>query len=1061
MRQAVLTKSKNYVWKMAVALLLMALALGIFPIRQADAIPDYHRREMLRLEKSYKDILADANGPAQAAAKLQGIADQEQLEKEIVGFAKAVHGLKAFDKAAETFDILIQKQDLPSAILAADILLKIADTVATSSYGLSKELRSFPDELCERSASLMDYPNPLVQAMGEWMISLRVKKQTATTKKLDETFRPGKSKQAWYVKWEQREANFDLEDNYCRQLIQMNRHRTAAGVAEDVEKVAARMSKLLADPKTKKDEAPVAAYETALANAREAASGSNLTQAHIAYIILRKAARDVIVASRYEFPREGVAFYTNPTITGGVWNVNVVVTGRTNIPLGDLYVKKNSDPAKAATALKIEEKIGAGSIRGLDLNWDGDKLLFSYWMQPITGEAPFGWDYTKNASLFTTDLQGSELTRLTNAPGSNDVEPCFLPNGGYIFASDRSSYGNQCAGPFLQNKRCTTLFRLDPSRDKEPVAISNNKDFDRHPHVLNDGTVVFMHWEYQERGLYNLHTAWRCRPDGTNMDALYKQHIDVPMSIRDVQQVPGSDLCVATAQGHHDAHNGPVITFNPALGINNADSMRLITPGTSSVEGGLGPLNNQIVEEGGVENRGGFFINPFPMSEKAFLVGHEMTGNECEYGVYYIDVWGNRELIHRDKNMSCFMPHPLRQREKPPVVADTVNPNINYAMAFLENVYLDLPGVEEGAVKYLRMNQRLFLPAPVDYEDRNYDHNHLHYLPGDSTSYHFGHWTWAPTRTIGMVKVNPDGSAYFKVPAGMPVFLQALDENFCEVRRMRSSFTLQRGEFRGCTGCHESRYEATGRVYRTDTLSAGPATPEPPSWGVNTILDYREHIQPILDKHCVSCHDAEKPAGGIDFTSREIGGFYQSYRSMFGLKPNDPTPVKELNWHFALHPEAKDDEFYGKKKDGTYPDNVRSTKDILEQMEENRFPGMLVSISNRHSKTEITMPYMFGSNKSKLIRTLLDDKKHREKVKSKMTEDEWIRLVTWVDHNAIYHSTVIDVSQYNDNKRLPRVPYYLPSPWQPADTNPTFYNTKDVSKTPVIPEHAKADRKPE
>ena len=98
-----------------------------------------------------------------------------------------------------------------------------------------------------------------------------------------------------------------------------------------------------------------------------------------------------------------------------------------------------------------------------------------------------------------------------------------------------------------------------------------------------------MHWEYQERDLYQLQNAWRCRPGGTNMDAFYKQHISVPHSIRDVQQAPDSPTCVATAQGHHDAHNGPVILFNPSLGINNPDTLQLVTPGTASVEGELGP----------------------------------------------------------------------------------------------------------------------------------------------------------------------------------------------------------------------------------------------------------------------------------------------------------------------------------------------------------------------------------------------------------------------------------------------------------------------------------------
>jgi hypothetical protein len=225
------------------------------------------------------------------------------------------------------------------------------------------------------------------------------------------------------------------------------------------------------------------------------------------------------------------------------------------------------------------------------------------------------------------------------------------------------------------------------------------------------------------------------------------------------------------------------------------------------------------------------------------------------------------------------------------------------------------------------------------------------------------------------------------------------------------------------------------------------------------VLDYRGHVQPILDKHCVSCHGADSPKAGLDFTAREIGGFAQSYRTMHGLAPDDPTPVKYMKWHLVLHPEARHASYVAERKgNGEYPDNDRASGKIIRQMEENEYPGMLVSISNRHSRSEITQPYQFGSNKSKLIRQLLDDPDHR-KVKAKMTREEWLTLVTWVDYNAPYHSTVIDVRQYRENSTLTRVPYYLPSPWIPGDTNPLFYNVADADKRPRMPENS--DRMPD
>ncbi len=990
----------------------------------------------------------------QIAAALQAPRAEQRLDELVRALGSK--GAGSYEPTVSLVEELLQEGNLHWTIAAADILLKTVMNVKRSSYGDTREIRTFPDELTERAASLLDHPDPVVQAMAEWGLALRVKKQNEMTRHMDRLLLPGTCEKGWYLKWRKRSPEHDLRDDYGRQLVHLGRHRCVAGLQEDIEKVAGRIGRMSRAPGTRGAGAELERFRKSLAAVRSAAEGTNLLRAHTAYIAFREAAREVIAAGRREWPAEGFIFYTNPRITGGVWNVNVVVTGRTNIPVGDVYVKRSADPAAPPEALNLKRKLGDGSARGIDLHWAGDRLLFSYWVQPVGGECqPFGWDWTRSADLYEMHLPTGEITRLTSNPAHNDVEPCFLPDGGYVFASDRNSFGNQCAGPFLQNKRCTSLFRLDPRQSKEPIAISNNKDFDRHPHVLNDGTVAFMHWEYQERGLYTSQNIWRCRPDGTSMDAFYKQHISVPYSIRDARQAPDSDLCVATCQGHHDAQDGPVILFNPSMGVNNERAMWNVTPGTSPVEGGLGPLRRQIVPEGGVENRGGFYINPFPISEKAFLAGHCMSGNEAEFALYYIDVWGNKELIHKDEDMSCFMPYPLRQRERPPLLADSADPQADYATAYVDDVYRDLPGVEKGAVKYLRISQRLFLPAPVDYDAPDYTYNHYHYLPGDSTSYHFGHWTWAPTRTVGTVKVEDDGSAYFKVPAGIAVFFQALDENHCEVRRMRSFVTLQRGELRGCMGCHETRAQTTRTraTYSQKTLAKRPQTPEPPPWGINTVFDYRKHVQPVLDEHCVSCHGRHNPKAGLDFNAREIGGFAQSFRTMHGLGPDDPTPIKYMKWHLELHPEARDDKYVAEKKNGEYPDVHRGSQKLIQQMEENKFPGMLISISNRHAQSGITMPYQFGANKSRLIRRLLDDPEH-SKIKARMSREEWLTLVTWVDYNAPYHGTVINVRNYRENGTLTRVPYYLPLPWIPADTNPLFYNTAEGSKMPRLPEHS-------
>lgn len=1025
---------------------LLLLAVGATAAdRRADDGKRYQLREPS--EKEIKRCATDYAGRLDKQSSLDWFI--EELEKAptsvtaremLIGLGQAVNRRNAYDKVIREADRLIDRRRTESALLAGDLLFCTVEGAEMSSYDLSDRIKNLPDGLCEQAARLMEQNNLVVQAYGEWIIALRVRKQDGSTRDMAEMFMAQSRPPAWYAAWKARDAKYALADDYARQLIFLGRHREIGGTAYAVEDLARQMDRIFSAPGSRAHGTTRSAYEAELAKARKAAGGGAIDPAQIAYLKLRMAAREALMSARPEFPSEGIVFFTNPRIPGGVWNVNVAVTGRTNTPFGDIYRKTKPDPVAAAEPLIDKKTVGDGAVRGIDLHWEGDRLLFSYWHKPIDPKIrPYGWDTERNAHLYEMDMATGRLRQLTDTPGSNDIEPCFLPDGGYIFASDRSSYGNQCAGPFTQNKRCTTLYRLDPRRADVPIAISNNKDFDRHPHVLNDGTIVFLHWEYQERTFLQGQNAWRCRPDGTNMDAFYKQHISIPYSIRDVRQAEDSDICVATVQGHHDGHNGPIVVFNPSKGINNAATMLLVTPGCADIEGGLGPVRNQIVPEGGVANCGGSYINPYPMSDKAFLAGFDMTDSETDFGIYYIDVWGSRELLHRDRDMSAFQPYPLRRRKTPPVVADTIKPEQTYATAFVENVYRDLPGVEPGAVKYLRLSQRLMTPAPVEHKGGEWVMNHYHFLPGDSTARHFGYWNWAPTRTIGIVSVEPDGSAYFKVPAGSPVFLQALDKNYCEIRRMRTSFTLQRGEFRSCTGCHESRLETVGSqpAFPRATLEKGPQIPEPPPWGDTHALGFEDDIQPIFDRNCVSCHGERSPKGGLDFSARRIGGFNQAYRTLFGMKPSDPTIVNDLEIHYGLHPDARGEKFI----------SDRAAQNRIASMQRGKFPGQLISISDRHSNSAITQPYQFGSNRSRLITTLLEDPKHRN-LPAKIGREDWLKLVTWIDHNALYHSTVIDKSRWERGRKLVRVPVYVPSAWIPADLNPPFLNTVNADEKP-------------
>ena len=124
--------------------------------------------------------------------------------------------------------------------------------------------------------------------------------------------------------------------------------------------------------------------------------------------------------------------------------------------------------------------------------------------------------------------------------------------------------------------------------------------------------------------------------------------------------------------------------------------------------------------------------------------------------------------------------------------------------------------------------------------------------------------TFTLERILGTVPVEADGSAHFELPANRPLFFVALDENNATVKRMHSFLTVMPGEVLGCVGCHEKRVHAPrqppARARLAMRRQPSRITPVP---GVPFTIDFPRHVQPILDRHCVGCHNPDKPDGRV------------------------------------------------------------------------------------------------------------------------------------------------------------------------------------------------------
>jgi hypothetical protein len=136
--------------------------------------------------------------------------------------------------------------------------------------------------------------------------------------------------------------------------------------------------------------------------------------------------------------------------------------------------------------------------------------------------------------------------------------------------------------------------------------------------------------------------------------------------------------------------------------------------------------------------------------------------------------------------------------------------------------------------------------------------------------------TFTMARVLGTVPVEPDGSAYMELPALRSLFLVALDKDDLSVKRMQSFVTIQPGERTSCVGCHEQRS-------RTPPVGAElMALKHPPDKvarisDVPSVLDFPRDIQPILNKHCVECHNPDRREGKVDLSGDHTPKYSNSY----------------------------------------------------------------------------------------------------------------------------------------------------------------------------------------
>jgi hypothetical protein len=140
----------------------------------------------------------------------------------------------------------------------------------------------------------------------------------------------------------------------------------------------------------------------------------------------------------------------------------------------------------------------------------------------------------------------------------------------------------------------------------------------------------------------------------------------------------------------------------------------------------------------------------------------------------------------------------------------------------------------------------------------------------------------APGRQVlGTVPVEKDGSAYFEAPARTPIMFQALDAQGRAVQTMRSLVYLQPGENETCIGCHEHRMQKDPPRAQAQAIIRPPSIIKQGPDGSNP-FSYPRLVPPILDRHCLRCHDGKEPKRPV-LTGAPEGAFSKSFNSLIKL----------------------------------------------------------------------------------------------------------------------------------------------------------------------------------
>ena len=621
-------------------------------------------------------------------------------------------------------------------------------------------------------------------------------------------------------------------------------------------------------------------------------------------------------------------------------------------------------------------KDSIGRFRDPDVDFDGKRVLFS-WKKS---------DREDDFHLYEMDMKTLRVRQITHGKGYADIEPIYLPNGNIMFNSTRVGTSVDCFYTEVSN-----LYLCD-SEGKYMRQIGFDQVHTVTPALLDDGRVVYTRWDYNDRAQVFTQPLFQMNPDGTAQSEYYGVNSWFPTTVAHVRQIPGTRKVMATFMGHHSTQHGKLGIIDPEAGRDENEGVMFVAPLRK-------PANERIDSYGQFTDQ---FQYPCPLNEKEFLISYtpigyhqtrliswknyyeewRLNGLPMMFGIYWMDIDGNRELLISDPEISCNQPRMLVARPTPFKRASIVDYSKTTGIYYMQNIYEGqlMDSLPKGSIKKLRIIELEFRTAGVGSNDNS--------GPGGggicSSPVGAGNTSWDVKVVRGEVDVYEDGSAFFEVPARVPLYFQALDSCGNMVQTMRSWSTLQPGEMQSCVGCHEHKNSVPVSLHPVSiAMDKGVQQIVPIDDNGVRGFSFIKEVQPILDKHCISCHDGKR--NKLNLTGEQI--VHKPSRRNFSFA--------YLNLTHAV-------------PSGSTAENIARIRAV--NLKANPDHPEVNWISNMSEPTMIK-PYTAGAAKSNIIKRLKEG--HG---KTNLTPQEISTIALWIDLVTPYVGDYFEANNWSEKE---------------------------------------------